>query len=418
MVFGVHEFDLDPGVQIDSIKQPIKSNCGGSGTMSHGKATSLYNHLDHCFVVFKDIQQRYITIRMHVCGNKINIVQIIDHSLRFLSRLKFEKCCTNQVLSIQCPKRWFLIVLMCETAVCFLHIQLIGTNVWTVPVCIVWQYYPHDNIVCIHMYDEYMKSIDSGVCHKPWSILLWIVRACLLTIKYQVVQFLPNVNISEQCGSILLTILQQISIPLLWNDGHQCMELILRRVGESSCLPTHNIVPHISWHDLPYHKTMKSDENSQGMEAFLFNPRKFSIQTWFCYCQQYLCLFHIVLECNPNIHDQDKMLVLPNRLLYWTFHIWSMFRFFPANFMSSTFTDQNYPFHGIQRDIPNFGFFSQPCFNRIFSNCLSHNNPVKGWPCRFRSRGTTGSSILDHDFGHLCRGGRIQMSGHSDLNFQ
>ena len=32
----------------------------------------------------------------------------------------------------------------------------------TVPVCIVWQYYPHDNIVYIHMYDEYMKSIDSS----------------------------------------------------------------------------------------------------------------------------------------------------------------------------------------------------------------------------------------------------------------
>ena len=27
----------------------------------------------------------------------------------------------------------------------------------------------------------------------------------------------------------------------------------------------------------------------------------------------------------------------------------------------------------------------------------------------------TGSSILDHDFGYLCRGRRIQMSGHSDL---
>ena len=25
------------------------------------------------------------------------------------------------------------------------------------------------------------------------------------------------------------------------------------------------------------------------------------------------------------------------------------------------------------------------------------------------------SSILDHDFGHLCRGRRIQMSGHSDF---
>ena len=46
-----------------------------------------------------------------------------------------------------------------------------------------------------------------------------------------------------------------------------------------------------------------------------------------------------------------------------------------------------------------------------------HNSPAKGWPYRFRSRGTTGSSILDHDFGHLCRGRRIQMSGHFDLGF-
>ena len=40
----------------------------------------------------------------------------------------------------------------------------------TVPVCIVWQYFPHDNIVCIHKYDEFVKSIDSGACHRPWSI--------------------------------------------------------------------------------------------------------------------------------------------------------------------------------------------------------------------------------------------------------
>ena len=36
---------------------------------------------------------------------------------------------------------------------------------------------------------------------------------------------------------------------------------------------------------------------------------------------------------------------------------------------------------------------------------------------RFRSRRTTGSSILDHDFGHLCRGRRIHMSGHSEFEF-
>ena len=53
LVFGVNVFDLDFGVQIDSIEQPIKSNSVGSGNMSHGQTSSLYDHLDHCFVVFK-----------------------------------------------------------------------------------------------------------------------------------------------------------------------------------------------------------------------------------------------------------------------------------------------------------------------------------------------------------------------------
>ena len=53
-------------------------------------------------------------------------------------------------------------------------------------------------------------------------------------------------------------------------------------VVESSCLLTHNIAPHTSLHDPPYHKTMKRYEDSQSMEAFLVHPRKFWIQTWFC----------------------------------------------------------------------------------------------------------------------------------------
>ena len=82
----------------------------------------------------------------------------------------------------------------------------------------------HDNIVCIHKYDEYMKSIDSGVCHRLWSILWWIVRAYLQTIEYQVVQFVPSISILEQFESIHVTILQQISFLLLWSGGHRCME--------------------------------------------------------------------------------------------------------------------------------------------------------------------------------------------------
>ena len=56
LVFGVNVFDLDLGIQIDTIEQPIKSNSVGSGHVSHRRASSLYDHLDHCFVVFKDVQ--------------------------------------------------------------------------------------------------------------------------------------------------------------------------------------------------------------------------------------------------------------------------------------------------------------------------------------------------------------------------
>ena len=94
-VFGVNVFDLDFGVHIDSIEQQIKSNSVGSGNMSHCGASSLYDHLDHCFVVFKHMQQSVLTRRIDVWGNKINIVQIINHSMRFLSFLKFVRCCTN-----------------------------------------------------------------------------------------------------------------------------------------------------------------------------------------------------------------------------------------------------------------------------------------------------------------------------------
>ena len=57
-VFGVNVFDLDLGVQFDSIKQPIKSNSVGSGNMSHCGAPSFNDHLVHCFVVYKHLQQK------------------------------------------------------------------------------------------------------------------------------------------------------------------------------------------------------------------------------------------------------------------------------------------------------------------------------------------------------------------------
>ena len=40
LVFGVDVFDLDFGVQINSIEQPIKSNSVGSGDVSHCRTSA------------------------------------------------------------------------------------------------------------------------------------------------------------------------------------------------------------------------------------------------------------------------------------------------------------------------------------------------------------------------------------------
>ena len=92
--------------------------------------------------------------------------------------------------------------------------------------------------------------------------------------------------------------------------------MILCRVVESSCLPTHNIVPHISLHDETCHKTIKKYEDFEGMITSLLLPQKFAIRTWFCNCLQYFGLLRIDVECSPSIHDPGKIMVLPKQLLY------------------------------------------------------------------------------------------------------
>ena len=44
-IFGVDAFDLDFGIQINSIEQPIKSNSVSSGNVSHCRTSAFDNHL-------------------------------------------------------------------------------------------------------------------------------------------------------------------------------------------------------------------------------------------------------------------------------------------------------------------------------------------------------------------------------------
>ena len=152
------------------------------------------------------------------------------------------------------------------------------------------------------------------------------------------------------------------------------------------------------------------------MEASLSSALKFAIQTWICNCQQYLCLFRIFVECIPSIHDTRKMLVLPNQLLYWVLSTSDQYCVSFQPILCHPHTQiRIILFHDERRDIPNLEFspihvsigLSQIAFPMIVLPEDDHTD--------FVQEETTGSSELDHDFGHLCRGRRIQMSGHSDL---
>ena len=54
LVFGVHMFGLDFGVQRHPIKQPIQRNSVGSGHVSHSRTSAFDDHFDHRFIVFKN----------------------------------------------------------------------------------------------------------------------------------------------------------------------------------------------------------------------------------------------------------------------------------------------------------------------------------------------------------------------------
>ena len=173
--------------------------------MSHCRTPSLHNHLDHCFVVFKHTEQSFLMRRLHVLRERWSSLQRVapfdqESDLRFQGQKQSEP--TNREresrpISIRRPKRWFRILFYCaklnfvsytmnlleqmydfQKRTMFLRKWILSPpdllqsrNLETVPVCIVWQYFPHDNTVCIYMCDECMKSIDSGVCQKLWSIL-------------------------------------------------------------------------------------------------------------------------------------------------------------------------------------------------------------------------------------------------------
>ena len=83
--------------------------------------------------------------------------------------------------------------------------------------------------------------------------------------------------------------------------------------------------------------------------------------------------------------------------------------------MSSTYTDKNNPFHGVRISIPNW----KPSPSRTSIGFSQIVFPITVLPKEDHTDSfqeeRLGLPYWTQDFGHLCRGRRIQVSGHSDL---
>ena len=139
---------------------------------------------------------------------------------------------------------------LCETAVCFLHIQLIGTNVWlpkmhNVPpevdfessrspaksvswnspslhclaVLPTWQYCLYSHVWWIYEINRFRRLSQALVPFRIDRASLFTdhrISGLPIRAKYK--------HLRNNLGAILVTILQQISFLLLWSCGHRCME--------------------------------------------------------------------------------------------------------------------------------------------------------------------------------------------------
>ena len=93
------------------------------------------------------------------------------------------------------------------------------------------------------------------------------------------------------------------------------------------------------------------------------------------------------------------------------FHVGLRFYFLPANVMSTNTGPDLYWRTNWHSQCGTFTRLLIELLQTVFPTVIRQVGDQK----RFGSRGTSGSSMLDHDCGYLCRGRRVPISWHSDL---
>ena len=218
---------------------------------------------------------------------------------------------------------------LCETEVCFLHIQLIGTNAWlpkmhNVPPEVDFESsrspaksesWNSPSLHCLAVFPTWQYCLYSLVkrdSRSSQALVHFVIDCASLFSDYRILGFPTRAKI-QHFRTIWEHTFWQVShgfhfffLEMMVVNGWSWyfVELLSRFVRQLT-ISFHTF----PWHDLPCRRTTKKYENFPSIVIFQLLQQKFWIQTWFGNCQKYLCLFHIVFQYST--HDRGKMLVLP-----------------------------------------------------------------------------------------------------------
>ena len=161
---------------------------------------SFNDHLDHCFIVLKHIQYSFLTRGLVIWVNRINAFHHIDFLLRLMTfvniiiRLSRSIWNTRNIskkqkqldpiipeqathlISVQCPKRWFQILLNCEKQQFVSYTSNLFEQMYDFRICTMFLH-PQNNIVCIHKYDALDPSVFilSLMSYSPWYPITFLL---------------------------------------------------------------------------------------------------------------------------------------------------------------------------------------------------------------------------------------------------
>ena len=113
LVFGVDTFDLNLWIEIDSVKQPVKSNSVFSGYVSHCWTSAFDDLFNHCFAIIKNVEHPIEMRRLLPSMKHHRHCSIEDCRAELESWFGYGCACLMRCHATRCP-------------VLFLWISLIG----------------------------------------------------------------------------------------------------------------------------------------------------------------------------------------------------------------------------------------------------------------------------------------------------